>query len=74
MNIDFEVSTEPFFSPQRLGKSIMQEKEWAFKKCMDCGGELELIHCTEFEEVKQCLKCGRKTLLLKKIRKEELEE
>ena len=74
MNIDFKVSTEPFFSQKRCGKPIMQQKEWAFKKCMDCGGELKLIHCTEFEEVKQCQECGRKTVLLKKIKKEEEEE
>lgn len=74
MKIDFKVSTEPFFSQKRWGKSIMQQKEWAFKKCMDCRGELKLIHCTEFEEVKQCQECGRKTFLLKKIRKEEGEK
>ena len=56
--------------PERTGKTIMQQKEWATKKCMDCGGELELIICNEYEEVKQCQKCGRKTLLLKKIRPE----
>ena len=70
MNIDFKVLTDPFFSQKRCGKLIMQQEEWAFKKCMDCGGELELIHCTEFEEVKQCRECGRKTFYLKKIREE----
>jgi len=71
MNIDFKVSTEPF-SQKRFGKCFMQEQEWAFKKCMDCGGELELIKKNEFEEVKQCKDCGRKTLLLKKIREDEV--
>ena len=70
MKIKVNVSTEPFFSQQRFGKCILQEQEWAFKKCMDCGGELELIINNEFEEVKQCKDCGRRTLLLKKIRKE----
>ena len=67
MTIKINVSTEPF--PQyRSGKVIMQQQEWAFKKCMDCGGELELILNNEYEEVKQCKDCGRRTLLVKKIR------
>ena len=53
----------------RVGKCIMQEKEWAVKKCMDCGGELELILNNEFKEVKQCKNCGRRTLLIKKLKK-----
>ncbi len=64
--IDFNI-TEPF--PQlRSGKCCLQQHEWAFKKCMDCGGELELILNNEFEEVKECKDCGRRTLLIKKIR------
>ena len=67
--IDFNISTEPF--PQfRSGKWCLQQQEWAFKKCMDCGGELELILNNEFKEVKECKDCGRRTLLIKKIRKE----
>lgn len=54
--------------PKRMGKTIMQQEEWASKKCMDCGGELEMIICNEYEEVKQCQDCGRRTLLLKMIR------
>lgn len=54
--------------PERSGKIIMQQEEWAFKKCMDCGGKLELIKCNEYEKVKQCQKCGRKTLFLNMIR------
>lgn len=54
----------------RVGKCIMQEKEWAVKKCMDCGGELELILNNEFKEVKQCKNCGRRALLIKKLKKE----
>ena len=57
--------------PKRMGKTIMQQKEWATKKCMDCGGKLELIICNEYEEVKQCQDCGRKTLILKTIRDED---
>ena len=54
----------------RVGKCIMQETEWTVKKCMDCGGELELILNNEFKEVKQCKNCGRRTLLIKKMKKE----
>ena len=55
-------------SSKRVGKTIMQQEKWASEKCMDCGGKLELITCNEYEEVKQCKKCGRKTLLVKMIR------
>lgn len=75
--IDVEENTQEnalseLFSQKRGGKCFMQEQEWAFKKCMNCGGELELIKKNEFEEVKQCKDCGRKTLLLKKIREDEV--
>lgn len=60
--------TEELGSPSRWGKVVLQEQQWANLKCMDCGGELELILNNEYEEVKQCKECGRRTLLLKKIR------
>ena len=70
MNIKVNVSAEPFFSQKRCGKSVLQQQEWATKKCMDCGGGLELIETNEFEEVKRCKDCGRRTFLVKKIRKD----
>ena len=57
-------------SPQRCGKCIMQQQEWAVLKCKDCGGKFEIIESNEFEEIMQCKNCGRKTLLLKKLREE----
>ena len=59
---------------KRSGKTIMQQEKWAFKKCLDCGGKLELINCNEYEEVKQCQNCGRKTLLLKIISNDKRRE
>ena len=55
-------------SSKRVGKTIMQQEKYASEKCMDCGGKLELIICNEDEEVKQCQDCGRKTLLLKRVK------
>ena len=52
----------------RCGKTIMQEMEWETLKCDDCGTKMELKTENEFESVKICPKCGRKGLLIKKLR------
>lgn len=52
----------------RYGKTIMLEKYWETLKCYDCGTKMELKTENEFESVKICPKCGRKALLIKKLR------
>lgn len=52
----------------RYGKTIMLEKYWETLKCDDCGTKMKLKTENEFESVKICPKCGRKALLIKKLR------
>ena len=51
------------------GKSFRLEMEWKYLKCKDCDCELILTDENEYEAVKICPKCGKKHLLIKKIRK-----
>ena len=52
------------------GGAVMQEMSWKYLKCVDCDCNMALDNVTEYEEFKICPKCGRKELLIKKIRKE----
>ena len=65
------MTEELFGSSQRWGKVVLQKQQWATLKCMDCGGELELMLNNEYEEVKICQDCGSRILLIKKIREEK---
>lgn len=51
------------------GTSYRQMMIWKYLKCKDCDCELILTDENEYEAVKICPECGKKHLLIKKIRK-----
>ena len=62
--------TELIYSHFRTGKTFMQEMKWKNLKCEDCNEELIIDSSNEYEEIKICPECGKKHLLIKKIRKD----
>ena len=58
-----------FYSNFRTGKTFMIQ-QWDHLKCKECGGETELVKVNDFEEVKQCKECGKRHMLIKKVRKQ----
>ena len=50
------------------GKVLILQKKWEFLRC-NCDSELTLIEDNDFEEIKECQKCGKKYMLVKKMRK-----
>ena len=57
------------FHPSRVGKTVMLQKKWDNLTCRECGCDLKLERDNEFEAVKICPRCGKKHLLVKKIRR-----
>ena len=57
------------YSSFRSGKVLRQIMKWQFLKCKDFDCELILTDENEYEAVKICPECGKKHLLIKKIRK-----
>ena len=62
------------FPASCVGKTLMIQKKWDNLKCTDCGCKLKLIYGDEFESVKLCQECGKKHLLIKKLRKDGLND
>ena len=56
------------FSRSMCGKAIILENKWKNLKCKKCDGELKIIKDNGFEEVKECVDCGWRAILVKKIR------
>lgn len=63
--------TKLIYSHFRTGKCLMQELQWENLECKNCGEHMEVCECNEFEEVKICPRCGKKHMLIKKVRKED---
>ena len=65
------VATFPVF--KRQGKTFTSLTEWENLVCRDCGEKMVLEKENEYESVKFCPNCGRRDLLMKKLRCEEME-
>ena len=57
------------FSNNMCGKTIMLKIKWKNLKCEKCDGKLKLTKNNDFEEVKECVDCGWRAILVKKIRR-----
>lgn len=57
------------FHPSRVGKTFMLQKKWDNLTCRECGCDLKLEEDNDFEAVKICPRCGKKHLLVKKVRR-----
>lgn len=58
---------------KRQGKTFTLMTEWENLICMDCGEKMLLEKDNDYESVKSCHNCGRRDLLIKKLRCEERE-
>ena len=54
----------------RCGKQLVTELKWKNLQCENhCDGELYIKDTNEYEELKICPVCGKKYLLIRKLRK-----
>lgn len=66
----FDIATFPLF--KRQGKSFTLMTEWENLACRDCGEKMLLEKENDYESVKFCHNCGRRDLLIKKLRSEKV--
>jgi rRNA maturation endonuclease Nob1 len=67
----FNIATFPV--SKRQGKTFRLMKEWENLVCRGCGEKMVLEKENDYESVKFCPNCGRRDLLVKKLKCEEIE-
>ena len=71
MSKRFNIATFPVLKMQ--GKTFTSMTEWENLVCRDCGEKMVLEKENDYESVKFCHNCGRRDLLIKKLKCEEIE-
>lgn len=66
----FNIATFPVL--KRQGKTFTSMTEWENIVCRDCGEKMVLEKENDYESVKFCPNCGRRDLLIKKLRGERV--
>lgn len=67
----FTIATFPVL--KRPGKIFTSMAEWENLVCGDCGEKMVLERENDYDSVKFCCNCGRRDLLIKKLKHEETE-
>ena len=67
----FIIATFPVL--KRQGRAFTSMAEWENLVCRDCGEKMVLEKENDYESVKFCPNCGRRDLLIKKLKCEGVE-